>query len=125
MPSQTTVNRIVFIKRHYRTLEDLYTRVSDQVRLLMETGYVCVIFEVNAAEGAVIVEFNPNAKNEELQHPYWLFPDEVEYLSEYQRDVEIEQHKDELNKLLSEKEEEEEDDLFSEPINGKKNKGDA
>lgn len=126
MPPQTTVNRIVFIKRHYRTLEDLYTRVSDQVRLLMETGYVCVIFEVNVAEGAVIIEFNPNAKNEELQHPYWLFPDEIEHLSAYQREVEIEEHKDALSELEAELEEEEEEDIIESLIKPKKNKkGDA
>jgi hypothetical protein len=122
MPSKETVNRIVFIKKHYRTPEDLYSRVSQQLHLLMETGYVCVVFEVQALNGAIILEFNPNTKTEELQYPYWLFPDEAEYLVSYQRDVEIEKHKDELNRLESEKEEHDEEDILESLINPKGNK---
>jgi hypothetical protein len=122
MPSKETVNRIVFIKKHYRNPEDLYIRISQQINLLMETGYICVVFEVSSLEGAIILEFNPNTKNEELQYPYWLFPDEIEYLVPYQRDVEIEQHKDEINKLESEKEDKEEEDILESLIKPKNNK---
>jgi hypothetical protein len=121
MSSKETVNRIVFIKRHYHSLEALYSRVAQQVQLLMETGYICVLFEVNAIDGAVIIEFNPNAKSEELQHPYWLFPDEIEYLTSYQRDVEIEQHKDDLNRLEAEKDEDENKDIIDSILNPDKN----
>jgi hypothetical protein len=92
----------------------------------MEIGYVCVVFEVNYNEGAVVIEFNPNAKNEDLQHPYWLFPDEIEFLKDYQREVEIQEYQEELDRLKSEKIEEEEEDIItslSKPK--KKSKGDA
>jgi hypothetical protein len=123
-----SINRIVFLKRSYRTTEELYARVSQQLHLLMETGYVCVLFEINihAGEGAVVIEFNPNSKNHELQQPHWLFPDEADYLETYKREVEIEEHKEELERLESEKYEEEEEEEIVAPIKKpKKNKGDA
>lgn len=126
MSGKETVNRIVFLKRNYRTPQDLYSRVTEQVQLLMETGYVCVVFEINAQDGAVIIEFNPNAKNEELQYPYWLFPDEIEFLAAYQREVKIEEHRDELNRLEAEREEDEDEDIIESMTKPKKtNKGDA
>jgi hypothetical protein len=125
--SEAAVNRIVFLKRNYRRIEDLYLRISQQVQLLMETGYVCIVFEINAGEGAVILEFNPNTKNEDLQQPHWLYPDEAEYLRKYQRKSEIEEHKNELDELEAEQfMEEEEEEITSPIIKPKKNKkGDA
>jgi hypothetical protein len=125
--SEASINRLVFLKRNYRRIEDLYSRISQQIQLLMETGYVCVVFEINAGDGAVILEFNPNAKNEELQQPHWLYPDEAEYLRKYKRDNEIERHKDELDELEAEKfTEEEEEEITSQITKPKKNdKGDA
>jgi hypothetical protein len=125
--SETSVNRLVFLKRNYRRPEDLYLRISQQIQLLMETGYVCVIFEINAGEGAVILEFNPNSKNEGLQHPYWLFPNEADYLETYKREIEIEEYREELDRLESEKYEEEEEKEIVAPIKKpkKNNKGDA
>jgi hypothetical protein len=124
---ETSFNRLVFLKRNYRRPEDLYLRISQQIQLLMETGYVCVVFEVNSGEGAIILEFNPNSKNEMLQHPYWLFPDEADYLETYKREIEIEEHKEELERLESEKYEEEEEKEIIAPIKKpkKNNKGDA
>ena len=49
MPN-TSVNRLVFLKRNYRRPEDLYLRISQQIQLLMETGYVCLVFEINAGD---------------------------------------------------------------------------
>ena len=100
----------------------------------METGYVCVVFEINAGEGAIVLEFNPNSKNVELQRPHWLYPDEAEYLESYQRDVEIDNLEQELDELREKKELEE--DIFGEedeleeilkdtPKKKKDNKGDA
>jgi hypothetical protein len=126
MPN-TSVNRLVFLKRNYRRPEDLYLRISQQIQLLMETGYVCLVFEINAGEGAVVLEFNPHTKNEDLQQPHWLYPDEADYLHKYQRDVAIENHKDELNELEAEKFDEEDEEEIVAPIKKpkKNNKGDA
>ena len=132
--NKTSINRLVFLKRSYRTLEDLYNRLAQQIHLLMETGYVCVVFEINAGEGAIVLEFNPNSKNVELQRPHWLYPDEAEHLESYQRDVEIDNLEQELDELREKKELEE--DIFGEedeleeilkdtPKKKKDNKGDA
>jgi hypothetical protein len=124
--SRPTVNRIVFLKRNYKRVEDLYYRISQQVQLLMETGYVCVISEVYSGEGAIVIEFNPNAVNIDLQQPHWLYPDEAEYLENYQRDVEIDNLEQELDELREQKELDEDDvDEFFRSEDKKNNKGDA
>lgn len=99
MVSTNTVNRIVFFRKNYKTPEEMHATVSRQMQVLMETGYICVVYEANFEGGVLVIEFNPNAKNEELQYPHWLFPDEAEYLKEYQTEVELQFHREEIDRL--------------------------
>lgn len=123
----TTVNSVVFIERNYVTVADMYSRISEQIHLLMEMGYICVVRAIAQPERMIIIDFNPASPTEQDEYPQWIYADELEVVRRHRREVEIEMYKNEIARLEAEVESEEnaEDDTTSNETPEPKWRGDA
>lgn len=56
--------------------EQLWEKVGEQLHLLIQAGYVCVVHEDEF--GIVVIEYQHNNRTYGYARPYWLYPDEEE-----------------------------------------------
>ena len=56
--------------------EQLWEKVGEQLYLLIQAGYVCVVNEEEF--GIVVIEYQHNNRTYGCAHPCWLYPQEEE-----------------------------------------------
>ena len=72
---------IVFTKERFG--DRLWEKIGEQLKLLIEAGYICVVFEDDT--DIIVIEFQQADNKYGTAYPYWLYPDEEEsivYLEE-------------------------------------------
>ena len=63
---------IVFTKEAFG--DRLWQVVGEQLKLLMEARYICVVKEDDV--GIVVIQFQHDEREWGYAYPYWLYPDE-------------------------------------------------
>ena len=66
------VNNIVLSRRDFKQEDELYAKVSQQIRILLESGYVIVAEDVDEKGGTVVIQYAPKSTEVDLPKPYWL-----------------------------------------------------
>lgn len=120
------VSSILFTKVDCESTEDLYNKVSKQLRLLIESGYNAFISKVDAKGNILKIEFcisDPTAKRKDIPQPCWLFLDELDYLSHYQLQTIINDATETIRSITKEEKKEEDKKVKVRRI--KKKDGDA
>ena len=51
------VNRILISRRDFKTDDELYSKVAQQVRLLLEAGYTLVLRDEDVKGGEITIDF--------------------------------------------------------------------
>lgn len=101
------INKIIFTKEHFG--DELYTKVSQQIQLLIESGNLCTVYNLNKDKDVVIIE-HVSANPLSLQpYPYFLFPDEAGYVSVYIAKKNIQQFQEEIEDIQNSLDEVEDD----------------
>lgn len=67
-------NTIVFAEEEFG--DRLWQAVSEQLKLLAEARYICVVKEEE--HGTVVIQFNYDRPEFGCAYPYWLYPEEEE-----------------------------------------------
>ena len=113
------VNKIIFSKTDSNSKAELFTKIANQLSLLLESGYNCFISNSDPKGNAVTIEFciaDPTAKNRDIPQPCWLFLDELEYLGKYQLESILKQARDTVEDIKNElNQENDEEDENSDP----------
>ena len=106
------VNKILFTKERFG--DELYIKVSQQIKILIEAGNICTVFSPDDNSDVVIIE-HVSANSLSLQpYPYYLFPDEANYVSIYIAKKNLKQYESEaldLANSIKETEDEVDDEL--------------
>lgn len=73
---------IIFRKKDRETKEELFQRVGEQIRILLEEGYLAVVQYDEPGLGIIVVEFGPDDRfvHWGCSRPVWLTPEEEEAL---------------------------------------------
>lgn len=72
------VSSVVISRKDFKTDDELYAKVGQQVRLLLESGYVLVAEDVEEKGGTIVIQFMPSANAEpNTPKPFWLVPNEM------------------------------------------------
>lgn len=77
------IGKLIFTKRDYGNDTTLYLKVAQQLQLLLETGNICTVYDGDGGRGTVVIEFTSNNPLEGQPYPYYLYPDEAEYVLHY------------------------------------------
>ena len=80
------VNRIVLSKRDYASMDELYLKLAQQIRLLLESENTVLIQERDEGKGTFTIDFYPS---DGQIHPYWLVEDEWKAAVNQHMDLEI------------------------------------
>ena len=71
--------QVVFCKKDEETKEELFNRVGEQLKLLLEAGYIAVVRYDEPALGIIVIEFEHNEYIEGAYGnamPIWLSSEE-------------------------------------------------
>ena len=90
------VNSVVLSRRDFKSDEELYTKVAQQMRLLLEAGYVLVAEDVDEKGGTIVIQYSPASTEVQSPKPFWLMPDEYVAAADVHMNIEI----DKANKVL-------------------------
>lgn len=73
---------IIFKKKERETKEELFRRVGEQLRLLLEENYLAVVRYDEPGLGIVVIEFghDEHLVNWGCSQPVWITPEEEEEL---------------------------------------------
>lgn len=73
---------IIFKKKERETKEELFRRVGEQLRLLLEENYLAVVRYDEPGLGIVVIEFghDDNLVHWGCNRPVWVTPEEEESL---------------------------------------------
>ncbi len=73
-------NEIVFCKKNEETKEELFQRVSKQLELLLEAGYIAVVRYDEPGLGIIVIEFEHDERLEYwgCSQPMWVTPEEAD-----------------------------------------------
>lgn len=99
-------NVITFSSVNYQSEAALMAAVLQQFTILVKAGYTCVVKDVSGRGTIIAIEYSSTDPDFGDTQPYWLYQDEVEYLSVYQEKIQYELAK-EITKMLSYTEQEE------------------
>lgn len=74
------LNEIVFSREKNETKEELFQRVGEQLKLLLEAGYLAVVRYDEPGLGIVVINFEHNdiLENWGCIQPMWVTPEEAE-----------------------------------------------
>lgn len=70
------VSNIIISRKDFKHDEELYDRVAQQIRLLLEAGYVIVAEDVEERGGTIVIQYAPANAGKEFPRPYWLMTNE-------------------------------------------------
>jgi len=106
------VNVIIYNKKDFGTDVNLYSKIAQQIQLLMETNNVITIRSDEEKTGVICIEYGPRNPSLGYPYPYWLLPQEAIYVAEYHDKLELEKYKNFIEEL----------DEFENDYNKEKNK---
>lgn len=80
---------VVFQQKENETKEKFFQRVGEQLRLLLEEGYLAVVRYDEPGLGIVVIEFEHNDLLEYYgcSQPVWITPKEEEELAHIREEV--------------------------------------
>ena len=122
------VNRIVFTKVDSNSKAELFSKIANQLNILLDSGYNCFVSNLDAKGTSVCIEFclaDPTAKNRDIPQPCWLFLDELEYLGKYQLESILKEAQDTIAGITDELDKEEEEEKATKKKKSKKPDYDA
>lgn len=70
------VNSVVLSRRDFKQEDELYAKVSQQIRILLESGYVIVAEDVDEKGGTIVIQYSPKSTEVDSPKPYWLVDSE-------------------------------------------------
>jgi hypothetical protein len=102
----TVINQITFNKRNFSSNETFYSKIAEQIQLLIETGNVISVATAVNEDGTsnddvVVIKYNPKDPKLMLPYPCWLYPDEIQYVALYHEETQAniyQSYLDEYNK---------------------------
>lgn len=71
------VNKIMLTRREYPNKDDLYAAVSQQIRILLESGYVLVVNMVDEKGDCIEIEYSTYHTDADWPRPFWLVENEM------------------------------------------------
>jgi hypothetical protein len=71
------VNRIVFSRREYPNKDDLYAAVAQQIRFLLESGYIIVANKEDEVGDGIAIDYSFARTNDDWPRPFWLVKNEM------------------------------------------------
>lgn len=95
-------NKIIFHKRQFNSIAELYLKVAQQLQILVESGYICTLYDGDDGKGLVVLEYNLADNSLGTPIPVWLLPDEIAYVERYQQQKYIAELREELESLDNE-----------------------
>lgn len=88
------VNRIVFSRREYPNKEDLYVAVAQQIRFLLESGYIIVANKEDEIGDGIAIDFSICRNDEDWPKPFWLVKNEMIAAADIHIDNEVKNAKE-------------------------------
>ena len=86
------VNEIVFVRDVYgNDRNKMWERITEQLKILMEQEYVCKIYDDDI--DVIVIQYSHDEKKEGWggEYPYWLTPEQKEFLDSEYEDSEVEE----------------------------------
>ena len=83
------VSNIVISRKDFKKDDELYLKVAEQIRLLLEAGYVIVAEDVEDRGGTIVIQYSPANAGKNMPRPYWLVDNECVAAMEVHMDNEI------------------------------------
>lgn len=77
------VDKIIFDKRKYKDDHELFVKLGEQLSLLVSLGYICVVNRDFTHPDIITLEFVTSDLTEGEPFPYFLYPDEAQFVSIY------------------------------------------
>lgn len=71
------VNRVVFSRREYPTKDELYAAVGQQMRILLESGYVIVATKEDEVGDGIAIDYSMVRNSDDWPRPFWLVKNEM------------------------------------------------
>lgn len=94
-----SVNRIVLTKEKFG--KDLYKKVAQQLQILIEAGKLCSVYCHPKKKDFIVIEFVSVMPNFSEPYPYYLYPDEAEYVSLYVVKKNLAYNEEEVERLMN------------------------
>lgn len=81
LPMNNRVNLLIISKRDFPN--NFWEKVAMQLQLLLESGHICTVCELDGGKGTVGIEYVSLDPNQSSKIPYFLEPEEAELVEEY------------------------------------------
>ena len=91
------VSNVVISRKDFKSDEELYLKVFQQIRLLLEAGYVIVAEDVEERGGTIVIQYSPANAGKNMPRPYWLVDNECVAAMEVHMDNEVARAKNVLD----------------------------
>ena len=76
-----TVSKVSYNRRRFKSEDDFYATVNEQISLLLKNNYIVSTFS-DIDTGSVIIEFSPYTPDNLTAVPIWISPEDfLEYLN--------------------------------------------
>lgn len=115
------VNKIMFTKEKFGN--ELYIKIAQQLQILIEAGYLCTVYSTDETFEFVVIEHVSSNPLNCQPYPYYLYPDEVTYVSLYIGKKKVKELDDEINEIESTIRESEGKDIIDNMLDSKSNGG--
>jgi len=76
-------NKLVLNKCDYKSIEDFYQVVFQQIRTLLDTKQVFSMHENPKIKGMYVIQFGPSVIDENSTFPIWLDAEEIASITTY------------------------------------------
>lgn len=91
------VSKVTLSKRDFD--DDLYLKIAQQIQILLESGHVLVIEDIDSGKGTIEISYVPADPMLGEPYPYFLLPDEAEIAARYHDKRMLETYKMEIDRL--------------------------
>lgn len=71
------VNRVVFSRREYPNKSDLYEAVFQQIKILLESGYILVANKEDEVGDGIAIDYSISRDEDDWPRPVWLVKNEM------------------------------------------------
>ena len=71
------VSNVVISRKDYKNEDELYQKVAQQIRILLESGYVLIAEDVEPRGGTIVIQYAPKDNESTTPKPFWLLPNEM------------------------------------------------
>lgn len=71
------VNRVVLSRREFPNKDDLYAAVAQQIRVLLESGYILVANKQDEMGDSICIDYSIYHTDMDWPRPFWLVENEM------------------------------------------------